>query len=345
MDQDQFLKLLNKEIQGTLTAEEKLLLERLMAANPDNGALYHFIRNKYRTQPSTNEKAEKAFDQLWQKLGDTNLTDTVPKRSVFKSRYYLYLVAASLMIFFLAGIWWYSSHESSIEYKIQYSSGKGEKRILNLPDGSTVWLNGDSKLYLAVDFNKKERRVKLEGEGFFAVAKNKQHPFIVSYNDSEVKVLGTKFNIRAYQDENKTQTSLVEGAIELKSKKNGETYRMVPGEKLTIASNGKVHPAKDKSSTIMVKRTALTVQTGEKMPSEALWMENKLSFEADPMSIVASKISKWYNRNVVIDNTELEKITFTGTMENYSLEMALKTILTANPTLHIREENESIILY
>jgi ferric-dicitrate binding protein FerR (iron transport regulator) len=81
------------------------------------------------------------------------------------------------------------------------------------------------------------------------------------------------------------------------------------------------------------------------MPSEALWLENKLSFEADPMNIVASKIGKWYNRNIVIDNTELEKTTFTGTMENYSLEMVLKTILLANPKLHIREENESIILY
>ncbi|MDM1296703.1 FecR domain-containing protein [Sphingobacterium sp. N143] len=344
MDQDQFLKLLNKEIQGKLTAEEKLLLEKLIIDNPDNKVLYHFIKNQHRTQPSASEKTEKAFDLLWQKLED-KVPESVPKRASAKSRYLLYLVAASIMIFFCVGMWWYSSQQEAIEYKISYSSAKGEKRILNLPDGSTVWLNGDSKLYLATDFNKKERRVKLVGEGFFAVAKNKKHPFIVSYKDSEVKVLGTKFNIRAYQDENKTQTSLVEGAIELKSQKNGETYRLVPGDKLTIASNGNVQPSKDKPRTIMVKRTALTVQEGEKMPSEALWLENKLSFEADPMNIVASKISKWYNRTVLIDNIELEKTTFTGTMENYSLEMALKTILLANPKLHIREENESIILY
>ncbi|MDR0265437.1 MAG: FecR domain-containing protein [Sphingobacterium sp.] len=344
MDQDQFLTLLNKEIQGKLTPEEKLLFEKLIIDNPDHQLLYHFIKNRQGIPSSTIEKTEMAFDQLWKKLEDST-PENIPVRSRIKKRYLFYLVAASIAIFFFVGMWRYSSHQEVVEYKMSYSSNKGEKRIISLPDGSTVWLNGDSKLYLATDFNKKERRVKLVGEGFFAVAKDKKHPFIVSCKDSEVKVLGTKFNIRAYQDENKTQTSLVEGAIELKSQNSDETYRMVPGEKLTIAHNLIGPKFSDKSSTNTIKRTALIVQDGEKMPSEALWLENKLSFEADPMNIVASKIGKWYNRNIVIDNTELEKTTFTGTMENYSLEMVLKTILLANPKLHIREENESIILY
>ncbi|MNJ96385.1 fec operon regulator FecR [compost metagenome] len=344
MDQDQLLVLLNKEIQGKLTPEEKLLFEKLLIDNPDHQLLYHFIKNQHRTPSSTIEKTEMAFDQLWKKLEDSS-PENIPIRSRVKKRYLFYLVAASIAFFFFVGMWWYLAQQEVVEYRMSYSSNKGEKRIISLPDGSTVWLNGDSKLYLATDFNKKERRVKLVGEGFFAVAKDKKHPFIVSCKDSEVKVLGTKFNIRAYQDENKTQTSLVEGAIELKSQKNGETYRMVPGDKLTITNNGIVPSSSDKSADNMVKRTALLVKDGEKMPSEALWLENKLSFEADPMNIVASKISKWYNRNIVIDNTELEKTTFTGTMEDYSLEMALKTILLANPKLHMREENESIILY
>lgn len=344
MDQDQLLVLLNKEIQGKLTPEEKLLFEKLLIDNPDHQLLYHFIKNQPRTPSSTIEKTEMAFDQLWKKLEDST-PENIPIRSRVKKRYLIYLVAASIAIFFFVGMWRYLSQQEVVEYRMSYSSNKGEKRIISLPDGSTVWLNGDSKLYLATDFNKKERRVKLVGEGFFAVAKDKKHPFIVSCKDSEVKVLGTKFNIRAYQDENKTQTSLVEGAIELKSQNSGETYKMVPGEKLIIAHNSIESKFSDESSANGVKRTALIVQDGEKMPSEALWLENKLSFEADPMNIVASKIGKWYNRNIVIDNTELEKTTFTGTMENYSLEMVLKTILLANPKLHIREENESIILY
>ncbi len=363
MSQDQFLDLLNRQIQGRLSPDEKRFLEKLIDESPQNQVLYRFITNKTKDLRPSTPNTEAAFDQIWQQIEHRDLDSNEmgsgatgsPSVNTFlfgalkgiikKIGSPLYWAAACLLITLFTSIWWYKIQTRTIEYGIHYSSAKGEKRILNLPDGSTVWLNGDSKLYLAKGFNKNDRRVKLIGEGFFSVAKDKKHPFIVSYNDAEVKVLGTKFNIRAYPDESKIQTSLVEGAIEMTDRKNGETYRMIPGEKITIVAEKLVPQTTRKNITPSIQRTALQVQEGEKMPSETLWLENKLAFEEDPMSIVASKISKWYNRSILINNTELEKTTFTGTMEGYSLEMALKSIMLANPTIHVKHENESIILY
>ncbi|GAA4181028.1 FecR family protein [Sphingobacterium ginsenosidimutans] len=362
MNQDQFLDLLNRQLEGTLNPEEKRLLEKLINEDSRNKVLYNFIVSKVQSSQSSIPNTESAFDQIWQQIESTeseintvkseevatpslrlSLFETL-KLKVKQVGYPFYLAAASVLVILSTGIWWYKHQARSIEYGMHYSSAKGEKRILNLPDGSTVWLNGDSKLYLAKGFNKKDRHVKLIGEGFFSVAKDKRHPFIVSYKDAEVKVLGTKFNIRAYPDEHKIQTSLVEGAIEMTDRTNGETYRMIPGEKITIAEK-LVQQALRKTRIPLVQRTELQIQEGEKMPSETLWLENKLSFEGDPMSIVASKISKWYNRNIIINNTELENTTFTGTMEGYNLDMALKTITLANPAIRVKHENDTIILY
>lgn len=357
MDQDHFLDLLNKQIQGKLSPDEKKLLEQLIDDNPYHEVLYKFVSNS-RVSSTEAAQADRAFADTWQRIQETesgasenrfalervNPLRNLGKQAIKRSYPFYFAVACLLMVLFI-GILWYSTQYKTSTYGIYYSSAKGEKRILSLPDGSTVWLNGDSKLYLATDFNKRERRVKLVGEGFFSVVKDKKHPFVVSYKNAEVKVLGTKFNIRAYPDESKVQTSLVEGAIEMTSQKDGHVFSMAPGEKITIPSIETRSDRSEKGQIGPVRRTSLKVQEGQKLPSEILWLENKLSFDADPMSIVVSKIGKWYNKSISIENPELEKTTFTGTMEGFSLDKVLKTIVLANPGIHLKYDNESIILY
>ena len=85
---------------------------------------------------------------------------------------------------------------------------------MKLPDGSIVWLNADSKLSYSESFSRKNRNVRLEGEGYFEV-EHGEHPFVIQTDSAQIKVLGTKFNVKNYGDENYIKVSLLEGSIVL----------------------------------------------------------------------------------------------------------------------------------
>lgn len=361
MSQDQILFLLRKHVQGKLSAEEKQLLEAFLANDPANEALYQYLENHKRVTPIAASETDYAFNQLWRRIesekdqpndlaptsensADGNKTLVISRNII--SRFKPLIVAASIILLASASLW-YFNESTEITNELSYSSPKGEKKIINLPDGSTVWLNSDSRLILADDFGKNERLVTLVGEAFFSVAEDKTQPFIVSYKDSEVKVLGTKFNIRAYPDEVQSATSLVEGSIELKADKDKEdVFKMLPGEKLEILPvNAKSRTATSSKPNIEIRQTALKIEEEELMPSETLWLENKLSFNEDPLPLVVSKLAKWYNADIRLENAALQETSFSGIMEGHNLDQVLKILTTAKPGLQIKRENKSIIIY
>ena len=105
----------------------------------------------------------------------------------------------------------------------------GQRVELVLEDGTRVWLNSKSKLTYPTSFGKKEREVILDGEGYFEVTKNEKAPFIVKTHKYDIKVLGTTFNISAYQNKlSAFETSLLEGAVEVFSSNNTEHVSLTP---------------------------------------------------------------------------------------------------------------------
>lgn len=101
---------------------------------------------------------------------------------------------------------------------------RGGEFSLELADGTRVWLNAESRLRYPVAFTGKERKVEMEGEVYFEVAKNKEKPFIVTVNGVDIRVLGTSFNVSAYQEE--VVATLVEGKVQLKKVMNRLFYRL-----------------------------------------------------------------------------------------------------------------------
>jgi ferric-dicitrate binding protein FerR (iron transport regulator) len=102
---------------------------------------------------------------------------------------------------------------------------RGGQYQVVLADGSAVWLNAETSLRFPTDFVGKERRVEISGEAYFEVAKNKAMPFVVSVNGAEVQVLGTHFNVQAYDDEAALQTTLLEGAVKFVSGTSAVTLK------------------------------------------------------------------------------------------------------------------------
>lgn len=155
---------------------------------------------------------------------------------------------------------------------------------VTLPDGTGVWLNAESTLRYPLNFQDSARTVELAGEAYFEVTKEQARPFIVSTNETQVKVLGTRFNISAYPKESFLSTTLLSGLVELK--RGLITQPLQPGQQGTLAK---------KQNRFQIKEADTTAATA--------WMQGKLVFTNEPLSMVLGKISRRYN--VIIDCPKL----------------------------------------
>ncbi len=161
------------------------------------------------------------------------------------------------------------------------STANGETYQVRLPDGSKVWLNAGSSLtYSPQLVHNGQRRVKLAGEAYFEVAKDKTKPFIVQTPTQEVKVLGTTFNVNAYSDEPVTRTALVEGSIKVRTATSESLVR--PGEQ-AINSGGE----------IQISRADLDHITD--------WKDGDFNLNDVDFKAAMRKIARWYDVEIIYD--------------------------------------------
>ncbi len=174
---------------------------------------------------------------------------------------------------------------------------RGGENTVVLSDGSIVRLNSDSKLTYPVCFTGKQRTVMLEGEAFFDVAADAGHPFVVRTHYGEVRVLGTAFNINAYNDNEACYTTLVHGKVCISSLMD-EYEELIPGEQAVMWTD-------------RIEKRAVNVEdyTG--------WINGIFSFHSETLCSIMSKLERWYNIEVVYEDPELKQLTYSGTVKRY----------------------------
>lgn len=159
---------------------------------------------------------------------------------------------------------------------------KGRQYSLQLADGTKVWLNAFSSITFPTVFSSKTRDVKLTGEAYFEVAKDKEKPFRVFVNDIKINVLGTHFNVNAYGDEDDTKTSLLEGSILIDQKE--KRILLKPGQQAKTVKSGAIAVKNDIN------------------PDEVLgWKNGVFYFENASLKIVLDQLSRWYDVDVVFE--------------------------------------------
>jgi transmembrane sensor len=211
---------------------------------------------------------------------------------------------------------------SKVAYNI-ISTPKGGQYQIILPDGSKVWLNSASALKFPTVFKDKERRVELHGEGYFEVAKNQNKPFIVQAAGTTVKVLGTHFNVMAYEDEKEVRTTLLEGAVQLKSK--SASVILKPGQQGLLSEDAR---------NIEIKNADLDAVMA--------WMNGYFVFDQANLPELMRQISRWYNLDVVYEGT-IGEHEFVGKIKrSSSLSTVLKVL--ENGGLNFKLEGRTLIV-
>ncbi|MGQ7854128.1 FecR family protein [Pedobacter sp. WC2501] len=166
-----------------------------------------------------------------------------------------------------------------LNQNLTLTTPKGGQYCVTLSDGTKVWLNAASSLSYPATFSGKERRVELVGEAYFEVHHDASQPFIVSTRGQQIRVLGTSFNVNAYQDDNKTVTTLVNGRVQLSRDGNDEAPQLHPGEQSVLAGAG-FEIAKVDASLFVA------------------WKDGQFRFKATPLIEVMRQVERWYNLDI-----------------------------------------------
>ena len=224
----------------------------------------------------------------------------------------------------------------------------GERKNIQLPDGSVVNLNAGSKIQIDESFDVSTRNVYLTGEAFFDVKHNTQKPFIVHTSEMDVKALGTAFDVKAYQEEKLTETSLIRGSVEVTLKKDNNMVLLLrPNQKITW-KGGTVKRGDNNSPTVQTKVLKTDVRVPEPIRvtdhgdiKEIAWKENKLVFEDDSLADIAVLLERWYGVRIEFDDDSIRSYRFTGVFEKEDLQ-ALLDFLKESKSFNYRINNGQI---
>jgi transmembrane sensor len=192
---------------------------------------------------------------------------------------------------------------------------KGKQYQLQLSDGSKIWLNAASSVTYPTSFTGNERKISITGEAYFEIAHDAKRPFTVSTNGMEIQVLGTHFNVNAYDDEENTSTTLLEGSIKIKNQHT--TALLTPGQQLQLNKQGKIKLVTDadvqeavawKDGLFLMKKAGIA----SIMRQIARWYDVEVSYsDGIPAGRISGDIPRNMNLSKVLEVMELSGVHFT----------------------------------
>jgi ferric-dicitrate binding protein FerR (iron transport regulator) len=218
--------LLIKYIVGEASVAERNEVEDWIGSDPANRQAYERLHTIWQHSKTPDAATAPDVDAAWKRFAARRAEETAnhaPMTIRKNNSWKRFAAAAAVLLIVFSGALWYFN--SGTEYRT-----KALAEVLTLPDQSTITLNKNSRLSYARSFNRKDRVVTLEGEGFFDVAKNPKKPFISHVKDIDVRVVGTSFNIRSTND--LTEVAVESGIVKVMGK--GQTYTLRGGDKVTF---------------------------------------------------------------------------------------------------------------
>ena len=356
MHRDRIWTLMSRKLSAEATTAELLELDELLKIHPDTDLPAQMVLEFWNMPTDSDEEEfleatfhlhteilnKKGFhlNSIQNETGSLKIENdqNAPKkgRRLFVTAIVFFIVSAGLIGIYYNYI---GSGNASIKKiaKSEVTTKKGSRTKVQLPDGTTVWLNSSSKLtYDNQNFGNVIREVSLSGEAYFDVVKNKAKPFIIHTAKMDIKVLGTIFNVKCYPGEKTTETTLIHGSVEVAVKDRQEKIMMKPNEKLILQNEDKI-PTEKTALAAYQKNTMGTYQpiialshlthypTNNEIV-ETGWVENKLVFTNESLEDVASKMQRWYSVTILIKNGELRKELLTGIFEKETIQQALKAL-------------------
>lgn len=237
-------------------------------------------------------------------------------------------IAAVLLIFW-GGMTFFDDSEPSLVEPVTYQTlivPAGQRAELILPDSTKVWVNARSKLVYPTSFGKGIRHVELNGEAYFDVRHNEQHPFVVKTSRADIQVLGTEFNVTAYADVSAFNVALLRGCIELQSSELSKKYRMNEMEQLRL-QDGK-----------LISGKIVDVDYFK-------WKEGLLCFNNESVESIIDKLRLYYDTSIDVHNKKFLKSRYTGKFRTKDgIEQVLKVLQIEHKFTYTKNNDLNLII-
>jgi ferric-dicitrate binding protein FerR (iron transport regulator) len=229
----------------------------------------------------------------------------------------------------------------------------GSKSNIVLPDGSTVWINAGSTLTCPADFGVATRELRLTGEAFFVVKSDSLMPFDVHAEGLTVRALGTRFNVKAYPDDDMMAMTLEEGMIDVRVQASGQSVKLKPKEQLVVRKSPQHHirPGEKTqtagqspvSTTSAPNIREIILHPNIKTELATSWKDAQWIIVDEPLSTFVTALERRYNLEIHFDSDELKNYKFTGTIENETVEQVLAALSMAVPANYHFNKNSVVL--
>jgi transmembrane sensor len=385
-DKEYTWNLIAKKLSGEASPQELQELEQLLRGNPELHYPMQTLTDLWHScGPGRQAAAEKAFDRHLDRMTELNvdftsessLAEPVEKTShedpsflplsssvgkyPKRRRFLLFAAPCVLLTIGLALLVFRTGQgkrplfpntailPGSVLKEVR--TDYGSRTHLVLPDGTRVWLNAGSRITYNKNYAASLREVSLTGEAFFDVARNAEKPFVIHTDRIDIKVLGTRFNIRSYPADKTTETTLLRGSIEVSIKdRPSEKIILKPNEKLIVANDdstlhrpGRMNhgSAGTGESLVTIRKPTYDQETGAII--ETSWVDNKLIFREEEFGELSSQMERWYGVTIRFGDPGLEQLRFTGSFKGETIEQALNALKLTATFNYTIESNQILI--
>ncbi len=349
--QERLYLLMARKVAKEATEEELKELEALLATQA--GLQYTLNMVEELTPLPKPGDATTAEELARKRRGLAQLDELLAQEPAIRRRLPLRWMAAA-GITLLAGIGavlYYISGVPAHQAVAETAYGVSKKEV-QLPDGTRVVLNAGSKLsYDSAALAKGERIVTLTGEGFFDVKASAEHPFIIKTGKVDVRVLGTTFNLKAYPNDNRVETYLISGKVEIAYTSKGENtaVRLQPLERLVInlpaAEEAAARDAEPAIATTALLQKTRVEPAGPAAAPVPAWMQGRLEFENVTFGQLINELERWYNVKIELKNDKLKEEIFTGAFNNKPLPEVLQALQMTMQFQYRLQDNNQIELW
>jgi transmembrane sensor len=363
--QEQIESVIYKFLARSASEEENEKLTEWLTESNENRLYYFTIKRIWLEGKEIPDKI-KMTDASWDRLKLRTFIQSSRKiRDNYKPHINIRKLSVAATILILIGIssFFGIKLKSLSEYQKtthEITVPLGSRTNITLPDGTNVWLNADSKLTYTSDFGLRNRDVSLSGEAYFDVRHQGNSFFSVNTRDVNIKVLGTQFNVKSYPDEEVTETTIVSGKVEVNVTEAGITARPVlltQNQRITYSrTEGRLvtRPVETFDHEIVVVDT-LEVAVKELVQKPSLqisqisspeeytsWKDGKLVFRAETLKSLAPKLERFYNVNISFENDSVKDLSYTGTLDEVTIEEVLRAIAAASKINYDIDKNNVI---
>jgi transmembrane sensor len=322
MNKDEFIRLATRCLANEADEKDESLLKTIIHQQPEYQDLFHWLKTEW-NNTYTHSKNKTTFDVkknkqkviakirlVEQGFNFENASTLRPKRMK-----YMGIAAAILLLITVLGAIYLLNRNTQTQQKeivwIEVKTKAGEKREIYLDDSTKITLNAQSTLKYPLSFSDTIREVFLIGEAFLEVTPNPHQPFIIHSQAINTRVLGTKFNVKAYPQEADVEISLIEGEVLVKDTTSKDKKGVF------------LHPAQQ---LVYDKATQSSIQRKFNVQRVLDWKEDALIFEDETLENVAIKIERQYGVQIIFENPALKKCKLTGKYQKENLQIILEAI-------------------